>query len=119
MGKFSFVVGAGLGYVLGTRAGRAQYERIKKASSVVWSSPRVQERVQKVETKVGDIARTQSAAMTDKIVAQVKDRILGGPATPARPAGSGTAGTRTAGASGNGATTGAQTPPAEPIPPVS
>ncbi|GAA1635571.1 hypothetical protein GCM10009790_16830 [Georgenia ruanii] len=114
MGKFSFVVGAGLGYVLGTRAGRAQYERIKKATSVVWSSPRVQERVQKVETKVGDIARTQSAAMTDKIVAQVKDRILGGPSTPAGPTG-----TRTAGASGNGATTGAQTPPAEPIPPVS
>ena len=31
-GKIPFILGLGAGYVLGTRAGRAQYERIKSAA---------------------------------------------------------------------------------------
>ena len=34
-GKIPFILGLGAGYVLGTRAGRAQYERIKTAASKV------------------------------------------------------------------------------------
>ena len=34
-GKIPFILGLGAGYVLGTRAGRAQYERIKTAASRV------------------------------------------------------------------------------------
>lgn len=75
MGKFSFVVGAGLGYVLGTRAGRAQYEKLKKASSKVWDNPRVQQNVQKVESRVTEIARERGAAVTDKVASTVKDRL--------------------------------------------
>ncbi|MHB1064459.1 MAG: YtxH domain-containing protein [Georgenia sp.] len=75
MGKFSFVAGAAVGYVFGTRAGRAQYERLKKAGAAVWSNPRVQGGVQKVEQKVGDAARERTAAMTDKVAATVKDKI--------------------------------------------
>lgn len=86
MGKFSFVAGAAVGYVFGTRAGRAQYERLKKAGAAVWSNPRVQGGVQKVEQKVGDAARERTAAMTDKVAATVKDKIR----TTGRP-GSGTA----------------------------
>lgn len=77
MGKFSFVAGAAVGYVLGTRAGRGQYERIKKAGSKVWSNPRVQSQMHKVEHKVGDAARERTAAMTDKVAATVKDKIRG------------------------------------------
>ncbi|WP_127125194.1 YtxH domain-containing protein [Georgenia sp. SYP-B2076] len=75
MGKFSFVVGAGLGYLLGTRSGRGQYEKIKKVGNTVWENPRVKESVQKVETKVSDMARERTAAVTDKVAATVKDRI--------------------------------------------
>lgn len=75
MGKLTFVAGAAVGYVLGTRAGRAQYERLKKAGSAVWSNPRVQGQVHKVEEKVGDVARERTAAMTDKVAATVKDKI--------------------------------------------
>jgi hypothetical protein len=75
MGKLSFFVGAGLGYVLGTRAGRGQYEKIKKASSKVWENPRVQENVQKVETKVTDIAKERGSAVTDKVASTVKDKL--------------------------------------------
>jgi len=75
MGKFAFVVGAGLGYVLGTRAGRGQYEKLKKASSKVWENPRVQQNVQKVESRVTDMARERGSAVTDKVASTVKDRL--------------------------------------------
>ena len=75
MGKIAFVVGAGLGYVLGTRAGRGQYEKLKKASSKVWENPRVQQNVQKVESRVTEMARERGSAVTDKVASTVKDRL--------------------------------------------
>lgn len=94
MGKFTFVAGAAVGYVLGTRAGRGQYERLKKAGSAVWSNPRVQRQVHKVEDKVGDVARERTAAMTDKVAATVKDKIrnVGKPDARSGGASGGTAG---------------------------
>lgn len=44
-GKLLFVAGAGLGYVLGARAGRKRYEQIKEAAAGVWNSPTVQQGV--------------------------------------------------------------------------
>lgn len=41
-GKLAFVLGATVGYVLGTRAGRERYEQIKRASSAVWQTEPVQ-----------------------------------------------------------------------------
>lgn len=41
-GKFAFVVGAAVGYVLGTRAGRERYEQIKRGAQTVWNTPPVQ-----------------------------------------------------------------------------
>ena len=39
--KFGLVVGLGLGYVLGTRAGRERYEQIKEQASKIRQSPAV------------------------------------------------------------------------------
>jgi len=55
-GKILFVFGLGLGYVLGTRAGRERYEEIKAGAQKVWNDPRVQEQVQTVEEFVKDKA---------------------------------------------------------------
>ena len=44
-GKILFVVGLGVGYVLGTRAGRERYEQIKAAAERVWNTPTVQQSV--------------------------------------------------------------------------
>ncbi|TRW45220.1 YtxH domain-containing protein [Georgenia yuyongxinii] len=115
MGKFSFVVGAGIGYLFGTRAGRGQYERLKKAGSSVWTNPRVQQGVQKVETKVGDVARERTAAMTDKVAATVKDKIRG------PRAGNGVHDSSGGYSSGGYTATPGTTPPrpTEPTPPIS
>lgn len=61
-GKFLFVVGLGIGYVLGTRAGRERYEQIRKAAEDVWNQPKVQEGVQTVKdfamSRAGDLGET-------------------------------------------------------------
>lgn len=77
MGKFSFLVGAGVGYVLGARAGRQQFERLKSASSTVWQNPRVQGTVHKAEAKVTDLAREKGSQLTDAVAGKVKQRISG------------------------------------------
>jgi hypothetical protein len=55
-GKILLVVGLGVGYVLGTRAGRARYEQIKKAATALWNDPRVQHQVNNAEEFVKDKA---------------------------------------------------------------
>ena len=75
MRKLSFLLGVAVGYFFGTRAGRQQFERIKSTSRAVWQDPRVQSGVQKVEGKVGQVARDQAAAVTDRVADAVKARI--------------------------------------------
>ena len=41
-GKIAFVLGAAVGYVLGTRAGRERYEQIKRGAQNVWHTEPVQ-----------------------------------------------------------------------------
>jgi hypothetical protein len=61
-GKVLFVVGLGVGYVLGTRAGRERYEQIRKAAESVWNTPAVQQGVGTVKdfatARVGDLSDT-------------------------------------------------------------
>ncbi|MBF4623151.1 YtxH domain-containing protein [Clavibacter sp. VKM Ac-2872] len=44
-GKLLFVAGAGVGYVLGARAGRKRYEQIRTNAKKVWDDPKVQRQV--------------------------------------------------------------------------
>lgn len=75
MSKMSFVIGAGIGYVLGTRAGRGQYEKLKKVSTSAWQSKPVQGIVHKADETVGDMARTQGSKLTDQVASAVKEKI--------------------------------------------
>lgn len=73
-GKILFVVGLGVGYVLGARAGRERYEQIRKAAEDVWNQPKVQEGVQTVKdfamSRAGDVGDTVLDS-AKKFVAQV------------------------------------------------
>jgi len=62
-GKILLVVGLGIGYVLGTRAGRERYEEIKAAASKLWNDPRIQSSVDQASDFVSDGAK--------KVVSQV------------------------------------------------
>lgn len=62
-GKLGFVLGAAVGYVLGTRAGRARYEQIKRGANAVWETPLVQQGVSSVKESVGDGVEVAKSAV--------------------------------------------------------
>ncbi|WP_454050265.1 YtxH domain-containing protein [Cellulomonas sp. Marseille-Q8402] len=74
-GKLAFVLGAGVGYVLGTRAGRAQFEKIKGWASDAWHDPRVQSTVDDLESTATRFAKDQGVALKDKAVDAVKSAV--------------------------------------------
>ncbi|WP_194949757.1 YtxH domain-containing protein [Actinomyces trachealis] len=75
--KIPFIIGLGAGYVLGTRAGRAQYERIKSAAAHLAENPAVRERVDAAQARVSEAVRRQGETVTDKVADAVKDRFFG------------------------------------------
>lgn len=97
-GKILFVAGLGLGYILGTRAGREKYEQLKAQALKVWNDPRVQKQVDAVEDFVKDKAPEVAEFVSDnakKVVDKVSDKV-----TPAKkPANGRTSGTGSSAAS--------------------
>lgn len=64
-GKLKFIVGLGAGYVLGTRQGREQYDKIVEKAQTLWRNPKVQDAAGKVqhvaEEKVGSGSGSSSS----------------------------------------------------------
>lgn len=67
-GKIGLVVGIGVGYVLGTRAGRERYEQIKTQWLKVWNLDPVQDRVTELKAFAGDKAAAVPGAVWNGIV---------------------------------------------------
>ncbi|HEY5320766.1 MAG TPA: YtxH domain-containing protein [Galbitalea sp.] len=85
-GKILLVVGIGVGYVLGARAGRERYEEIKQAAQKLWSDPRVQKQMSQAEGFVKDKAPDVAEFLSDgakKVVSQVSGRQASGSKKPA------------------------------------
>jgi hypothetical protein len=68
-GKIAFVIGAAVGYVLGTRAGRERYAQIKRGAQQVWDTEPVQRGVGAVkgaaQHKVDEIKASMVRAAKD------------------------------------------------------
>jgi hypothetical protein len=54
-GKAWFIIGAAVGYVVGTRTGRQGYEKIKRQAADVWHSAPVQKGVDTARAYVREI----------------------------------------------------------------
>ncbi|WP_129338067.1 YtxH domain-containing protein [Cellulomonas endophytica] len=76
-GRIGFVLGAGVGYVLGTRAGRQQFDRIKHGATGVWNHPKVQGVVHDAESQVQSFAKDRGTALKDKAVGVAKQALQG------------------------------------------
>lgn len=63
MSKFTMLVAAGVGYVLGTRDGRERYEQLKGYATQVRNNPRVQEKTQ----QAADLAREKAPLVKDRV----------------------------------------------------
>ena len=79
-GKLIFVAGMATGYVLGSRAGRARYEQIKKNWLKVWETDVVQDKVELVES----FAKARASELPAALFAGVKkvSTAIGGEGTP-------------------------------------
>lgn len=62
-GKLVLLVGLGIGYVLGARAGRERYEDIKRVACRFWNDPRVTQQ----RDNVGQFARDKAPEVVDFI----------------------------------------------------
>ena len=67
-GKVLFALGLGVGYIFGTRAGRARYNQIKSAALKVWNDPRVQEQV----TVATEYVKDKAPEVVDFVSANAK-----------------------------------------------
>lgn len=66
MKKLTALLALGVGYVLGSRAGRARYEQIKQQADKAWHHPKVQEQVTKAEELAKSKAGTAGTAAFEK-----------------------------------------------------
>ncbi len=73
--KAAFIVGTGLGYVLGARAGRQRFEKIAALSRRAWQDPRVQATVNDLEAKAADLAKAEATVLKDKVTGTVKSAV--------------------------------------------
>ncbi len=65
MKKLTLLIAAGIGYVLGARAGRERYEQIKRTATRVKDDPRVQDKA----AQAADLAKEKAPIVKDKVAA--------------------------------------------------
>ncbi|WP_051476737.1 hypothetical protein [Arthrobacter sp. Br18] len=61
--KLVFTAGMAAGYVLGTRAGRGSYEKIKAKATELWNNPKVQETL----SSTTETVKTKAPAVQEKL----------------------------------------------------
>ncbi len=78
--KVGLILGAGIGFVLGARAGREKYEQIKAASRQVRRWPIVARPLDAAGEKTADIVRNKGNEISDAFAEAVKQKLFGMPA---------------------------------------
>ncbi len=88
MYKIAFLAGAAVGFVLGSRAGRASYDDLKRQADALWHDPRVQEKVAsagqtvkekapEVGAKIAGAASHAASAAKEKVSGSDDDMLIG------------------------------------------
>jgi hypothetical protein len=75
MWKVTLVVGVGLGYVLGARAGRERYEQIARTARQIAQNPRVQDVACKARQQAGTVAGKAAGAVADRVGDRLPDAL--------------------------------------------
>jgi len=66
-GKLMFLGGLAVGYVVGTRAGREQYDRLVSAARELWDHPTVQEAAGVVQAQANRLYAEGRDTVTEKL----------------------------------------------------
>ena len=81
--RAALLVGAGVGYVLGTRDGRERYEQLKAQLDRVRQDPRVRAKAAQTQEVARDAASATTSTVKDKVSEKVAEQ--SGTAAPAEP----------------------------------
>jgi len=65
-GKAALVVGAAVGYVLGSKAGRERYDQLKAQAESLWTDPKVQEKVSQAKDSATEVAAQAKQKAAEK-----------------------------------------------------
>ena len=65
--RFVFIVGLGVGFVLGARAGRERYEQLVKLTRKAKDSPAVQQAAGAVQAQAAGIAKTAKGKVSERV----------------------------------------------------
>jgi hypothetical protein len=73
--RTTFMVGAAVGYVLGTRAGKERYEQIKRASHRVAENLQLQGAAETLRTQAGEVAGTARERVSGTLHDRFGDKV--------------------------------------------
>ncbi|MFJ1701982.1 hypothetical protein OG871_13025 [Kitasatospora sp. NBC_00374] len=75
MWKLTLIVGVGVGYVLGARAGRQRYEQLAGAARQFSQNPKVQDAAGKAKQQAGAVAGRAAGAVADRVGEKLPDAV--------------------------------------------
>ncbi len=73
--RLMFVLGAGIGYVAGTRAGREKYEELAGKLEQIWQHPRVQHQVAEAEEALQTVVSERVPKLAKKAAFAARDAL--------------------------------------------
>jgi len=73
--RLAFIVGAGVGYVLGTRAGRERFEELAGRVEVIWLHPRVQRGVRGAQAAAQEAAGRHLPHLAARVVRAAREAV--------------------------------------------
>lgn len=76
MRKLILLAGVGIGYVLGTKAGRARYEQLKSKARQAWEDPRVQAKAAEAQDLIEQNA-PKAAAKAQQAASDLAAKVSG------------------------------------------
>jgi hypothetical protein len=72
--KVTFLAGFTAGYVLGSRAGRARYEQIRRAARAFATNPTVQSTASSLQHQAGEALTAAKDKAADKVVPTLQEK---------------------------------------------
>lgn len=75
--RLTFIAGLALGYVLGTRAGRERYEKLKKTARQISQNPAVRNTAESAAQQTRQYAGKAFHSVSEKVESKVPDSVAG------------------------------------------
>ncbi len=76
--KMGLIIGLGIGYVLGAKAGRQRYEQIRSALSRLREAPVIARPLDAAGERIADAVHAEGLRLADDVASSVRGRLVSG-----------------------------------------